>query len=290
VTKSTKLTFRTPYSALEGDLLDGACYELMEFGALGTTVEAPPLLSCFVESNESTVNRFVQFAESLGLSLQERQEVTQRNWSEQCPELWLPIQAGGIKILPVQSPDDTQAVSSDTLKIIPGLGFGTGHHPTTRMILTVLSQLKTTEALCPKSALDIGTGSGILAIAATRLFGIEVQAFDIDAAALENARDNCELNSTLDTVHLSTTPIEEMRGEYDLIIGNLYGEVLIQMAPEVSRLAAPDCTVLLSGITDLVRNLVVEAYTQDDRWTIIEEYVEDGWVCLLLKRKPCVPS
>lgn len=288
VTRCTKLTFRTPFSTLEGDLLDGVCYELMQYGALGTSVEAPPLLSCFVESNESTVNRFVQFAESLGLTLQDCEEVTQQNWSEQCPELWLPIQAGDIKILPVQSPDDTQAVSPDTLKIIPGLGFGTGHHPTTRMILTVLSQLKTTEALCPKRALDIGTGSGILAIAATRLFGIEVQAFDIDPAALENARDNCALNSTLDTVHLSTTPIEEMRGEYDLIIGNLYGEVLIQMAPEVSRLAAADCTVILSGITDLVRNLVVEAYTQDDRWTIIEEYVEDGWVCLLLKRKPCV--
>lgn len=283
MTRCTKLTFRTPYSALEGDLLDGACYELMEQGALGTTVELPPLLNCFVDSDEVTVNRFVHFAEGLGLTLQDRQEVIQQNWSEQCPELWLPIQAGNINILPVQSPDDTQAVSSDTLKIIPGLGFGTGHHPTTRMILTVLSQLETINALCPKSALDIGTGSGILAIAATKLFEIEVQAIDIDAAALNNARDNCELNSTLDTVHLSATPIEEMCGEYDLIIGNLYGEVLIQMAPEISRLAARDCTVILSGITDLVRNLVVEAYTQDGRWTITEEYVEDGWVCLLLK-------
>lgn len=283
MTRYTKLTFISPYSALEGDLIDGACYELMEQGALGTTVESSPLLSCFVDSDEVTVNRFVHFAEGLGLTLQERQEVIQQNWSEQCPELWLPIQAGNIKILPVPSPDDTQAVFSDTLKIIPGLGFGTGHHPTTRMILSVLSQLKTTGALSPGNALDIGTGSGILAIAATRLFGIDVQAFDIDPAALENARDNCELNSTLDTVHLSTTPIEEMRGEYDLIIGNLYGEVLIQMAPEISRLAARDCTLILSGITDLVRNLVVEAYTQDDRWTILEEYVEGGWVCLLLK-------
>jgi ribosomal protein L11 methyltransferase len=283
VTTCTKLTFKTPYSAIEGDLLDGACYELMEHGALGTTVEMPPLLSCFVESNELTVENFIQFAKDLGLTLQDRQEVTQQNWSEQCPELWLPIQAGDIKILPVQSPADTQAVSPDTLKIIPGLGFGTGHHPTTRMILTVLSQLKTAGNFTPTSALDIGTGSGILAIAATRLFNIEVQAFDIDPAALLNARDNCELNSTLDTVHLSTTPIEEMRGEYDLIIGNLYGEVLIQMAPEVSRLAARKCTVVLSGITDLVRNLVVEAYTQGDRWTIIEEYVEDSWVCLVLR-------
>jgi ribosomal protein L11 methyltransferase len=283
VTGCTKLTFKTPYSALEGDLLDGACYELMEQGALGTTVESPPLLSCFVDSDEVTVARFVHVAEGLGLTLQDRQEVTQQNWSEQCPELWLPIQAGDIKILPVQSPDDSQVVSPNTLKIIPGLGFGTGHHPTTRMILTVLSQLKTTNALCPKSALDIGTGSGILAIAATKLFDIEVQAIDIDAAALNNARDNCELNSALRTVHLSSTPIEAMRGEYDLIIGNLYGEVLIQMVPDVSRLAARDCTVILSGITDLVRNLVVEAYSQEGRWRIAEEYVEDGWVCLLLK-------
>ncbi len=283
MTRCTKLTFMSPYAALEGDLLDGACYELMEHGALGTSVETPPLLSCFVESNELAVSRLVRFAESLGLTLQDRQEVLQQNWSQQCTELWVPIQAGHIKVLPVQSPEDLQEVAPDTLKIIPGLGFGTGHHPTTRMILTVLSQLSTSGRYRPRSALDIGTGSGILAIAATRLFSIKVQAIDIDAAALDNARDNCELNFTLDTVHLSTTPIEELVGPFDLIIGNLYGEVLIHMVPDISRLAARDCTVILSGITDLVRNLVVEAYTQDERWTIVEEYVEDGWVCLHLE-------
>jgi ribosomal protein L11 methyltransferase len=151
------------------------------------------------------------------------------------------------------------------------------------MILTVLSRLRTTQALSSRRALDIGTGSGILAIAAAELFGVEVDAIDIDTAALVNAQDNCELNSTRNSVHLSTTPIEDLAGEYDLILGNLYGEVLIKMVPEVARLAAPGSTVILSGITDLVRNLVVDAYSQEGRLKIVEEYAEDGWVCLVLK-------
>ncbi len=283
MTRCIKLTFKTPYTALEGDLVDGACYELMEQGALGTAVEEPPLLSCFVEPNDAIVTRMIECAHGLELTLHSREEVVQQNWSEQCPDLWLPIEAGHFKILPVQSLQDTHAVAPGTIKIIPGLGFGTGHHPTTRMILTVLSRLRTTQALSSRRALDIGTGSGILAIAAAELFGVEVDAIDIDTAALVNAQDNCELNSTRNSVHLSTTPIEDLAGEYDLILGNLYGEVLIKMVPEVARLAAPGSTVILSGITDLVRNLVVDAYSQEGRLKIVEEYAEDGWVCLVLK-------
>ncbi len=284
MTACIKLIFETPYSALEGDLVDGACYELMNCGALGTSVEEAPFLSCFVASKRSDEDAIIECAENLGLVLRSREEVVEKNWSEQCPELWLPIEAGQLKILPVQSPEDTQTTPPGTLKIIPGLGFGTGHHPTTRMILTVLGNLQASRALAPRRALDIGTGSGILAIAATKLFGVDVDAIDIDAAALMNAQDNCELNSTRNTVHLSTTPLADIQGTYELIIGNLYGEVLISMARDVSRLATPHCTVILSGITDLVRNLVVEAYCDQERWTIVEEYSEDGWVCLVLTK------
>lgn len=282
MTNCIKLTFKTPYSNLEGDLLDGACYELMQEGAVGTAVETPPFLCCFVEPNEDAVARVTSYAHSMGLTLHSREDLAQQSWSDRCPELWQQIDAGGLRILPVESPEDKQAVSSSTLKIIPGLGFGTGHHPTTRMILTVLSQLHTAGTPSPKRVLDIGTGSGILAIAAAKLFGVAVDAIDIDTAALENAADNCRLNSTDRYVHLSSTPIQEVYGKYDLIVGNLYGEVLNSMEPEVARLAGSGCTLILSGITDLVRNLVVEAYTRNDRWRIAEEYCEDGWVCLVL--------
>lgn len=283
MTRSVQLIFKAPYSTLEGDQLDGTCYELMQAGALGTAVETPPLLSCFVEPNESSIARILECALLAGLTLQERREVTEENWSAGCPELWVPIQAGRLEVLPVESPDDRQVVGSNTLKIIPGLGFGTGHHPTTRMILTVLSQLHADSLVTPTRVLDVGTGSGILAIAANKLFGIDVDAIDIDASALDNARDNCILNGSREMVHLSTMPIEHLTSRYDLILGNLYGEVLVTMAPQIKRLAAPNCTILLSGITDLVRNIVVEEYTRDDLWYIVQEYSEDSWVCLILQ-------
>jgi ribosomal protein L11 methyltransferase len=151
------------------------------------------------------------------------------------------------------------------------------------MILTVLSQLHADRVLAPTRVLDVGTGSGILAIAAARLFRVVVDAIDIDTSALDNARDNCMLNSSLDTVHLSATPIEHLTGSYDLILGNLYGEVLVTMEPQMKRLAAKHCTIILSGITDLVRNIVVEEYTRDNLWHVTHEYSEDGWVCLILQ-------
>jgi ribosomal protein L11 methyltransferase len=154
------------------------------------------------------------------------------------------------------------------------------------MILSVLSDISSDPHYTSPSAIfDLGTGSGILAIAAAKLFAVPVIANDIDSHAVQNAQENSLLNRLESFITTTTTPTEAIAGQFELIIANVYGEVLIQLAPQVSRLSAPGATLILSGITELVCDSVIDAYTSSaDTWRIEQELSEGGWVCLVLKR------
>jgi ribosomal protein L11 methyltransferase len=194
------------------------------------------------------------------------------------------VDAGGLKVLPVETSEDTSATAPNTIKIIPGQGFGTGHHPTTRMILETLSERAAKLTRTDLSIFDLGTGSGILAIAAAKLFNRPVEAVDNDPYAITNAADNVALNGLSHLISPSTTPIEDLKLPFNLIVANLYGEVLVQLAPEVTRLALPGCVAIMSGITELVRDSVVETYINNHGWVLDEEKSENGWHCVTLRR------
>jgi ribosomal protein L11 methyltransferase len=211
--------------------------------------------------------------------------VLEENWTGACPDVWEPIKAGSIEVVPVQSPDDPRPTPPGAIKIIPGLGFGTGHHATTRMVLTELSNLIEANPLKKYSVLDLGTGSGILAIAAAILLNTPIEAIDNDSLALENARDNVALNNVKELVRLSTTPLDQLRGSYDLILANVYGEVLTALAPEITRVAKPGAVAILSGITEIVWDSVWLTYDHHD-WKLIKEYGEQDWMCAVIQRKP----
>jgi ribosomal protein L11 methyltransferase len=152
------------------------------------------------------------------------------------------------------------------------------------MVLTELAELVTRQKPPPvTSVLDFGTGSGILAIAAALLCKLRVDAIDIDQGAIENARDNAILNNVSHLLALSTTPIEHLSGRYDLILANVYGEVLMSLSKEVTRLALPGAIAILSGITEIVWDQVWETYSQLG-WSLVSDRSETGWVCAVLQR------
>ena len=178
---------------IDSEGLDSICSELMEAGASGTTIDTPPEIACFVESSSAAeMQRLSLIAEQLGCRVLSHEEVLEENWTASCPELWQPVAAGTLQVVPVESPTDAREVPAGAIKIIPGLGFGTGHHPTTNMLLGELSQLQPSTPFA--AVLDLGTGSGILGIAAAKLFGAPVTAIDIDPLAVANAADNVALN------------------------------------------------------------------------------------------------
>ena len=274
----------SPPPSLTNDEMDGLCSGLIEAGASGTTIEEKGTISCFVEGSAEKATEIATAAQAHGCTLLSQEPVPQENWNQQCSEVWQPVNAGTLKVIPVETLDDPSPQDPSAIKIIPGQGFGTGHHPTTRMILETLSARSALLSTRDLSIFDLGTGSGILAIAAAKLFKRPVEAVDNDAYAITNAKDNVALNGLSHLISPSTTPIENLTTPYNLILANLYGEVLVQLAPEVTRLAMPGCVALMSGITELVRDSVVDTYTERYGWVVDEERSDSGWHCVTLVR------
>jgi ribosomal protein L11 methyltransferase len=269
---------------ISNDAFDGICSELIALGALGTAVDCAPEITCYLEGDRNAVDAFTAHLPSLGCSLLSINQVVQENWTGACPDVWEPIHAGGIEVVPVESAFDPRPVPTGAIKIIPGLGFGTGHHATTRMVLTALDAFAAKRPNTPLSIIDIGTGSGILAIAAAKLFGVAIDAIDIDTAALENARDNVAINHVEHLVKLSTTPLDQINESYNLILANIYGEVLMSMAPQITKLSKWPTTAILSGMTEIVWQQVQRTYNQLG-WSVDTEYNETDWVCAVMTRQ-----
>jgi ribosomal protein L11 methyltransferase len=150
------------------------------------------------------------------------------------------------------------------------------------MIIGVLSELTRTPP--PTKVFDLGTGSGILAIAAAKLFLAPVIGVDIDPLAISNARENVALNGVESLVSVSTDPIEAIHETFPLIVANVYGEALAALSQEITRIAEPRCSLVLSGISELVCGLVLEAFCDALGWRLERELSQDGWVCLVLQR------
>lgn len=275
----------SPDPALSSDSIDDVCCTLMEAGASGTTVEADGKISCFVCGDAAEAERLASLAQAHRCTVTAQEPVKEENWNQQCSEVWQPVDTGTLKVVPVESLDDAASTDPSTIKIIPGQGFGTGHHPTTRMILETLGKRAPTLSQRDLSIFDLGTGSGILAIAAAKLFHRTVEAVDNDPYAITNAEDNVALNHLSHLIAPSTTPIENLTTPYNLILANLYGEVLVQLAPEVTRLALPGCIAIMSGITELVRDSVVDTYTENHGWVVDEEQSDSGWHCIVLTKR-----
>jgi ribosomal protein L11 methyltransferase len=161
--------------------------------------------------------------------------------------------------------------------IKPSMGFGTGHHATTRLCLGALQRLP----LRGKSAVDVGTGSGVLAIAASRLGAAPVIGIDDDANALQAADENLTLNRgaavTLTTADLrSASP-----GTFDLVTANLTGALLIEAADRLRRLARPGARLILSGFLRHEEADVVARYAGSANTDRSEE---GEWVCVSVQR------
>jgi len=214
-------------------------------------------------------------------------DVSDEDWARRSQENLQPVTVGAITITaspqpPAPSPDaqspSPQSASPLAIVIHPSMGFGTGHHATTRLCLAALQTMD----LDGREVLDVGTGSGVLAIAAVRLGAARALGIDYDADAIQSARENLVVNPaarnvSFETIDLAAAPLPAS----DVVTANLTGAMLVRAAPMLLAAVRTGGVLILSGILADERDEVAAAYP---RAPIIWERDEDGWVGLAVKK------
>jgi ribosomal protein L11 methyltransferase len=172
------------------------------------------------------------------------------------------------------------------IEIEAALAFGTGHHGSTRGCLIALDVIA--KASQPRRILDLGTGSGVLAIAASRALRRRVLASDIDRVAVKTARENARCNCVGQAIALVRADelgmrVFRERGPFDLVFANILMEPLLRFAAPLARLTAPGAYVVLSGLLPSQANAVLAAYRRQGL-LLKRRILLDGWMTLVLRR------
>jgi ribosomal protein L11 methyltransferase len=201
-------------------------------------------------------------------------DVPDEDWARRSQENLEPVTVGRITVVP-RAPASSHE-SPITLTILPSMGFGTGHHATTRLCLEALQRLD----LTGRTLVDVGTGSGILAIAADRLGAAKAIGIDVDPDALQAARDNLAENPAASGVEFRLADVADARlPRADIVTANLTGALLVRSAGALMDATAAGGQIVLSGILAEERDEVVRAF---NRGTITWEKHEAEWIGLLV--------
>ncbi|MES0096131.1 50S ribosomal protein L11 methyltransferase [Mesorhizobium sp. M0019] len=223
-----------------------------------------------------------------GLSLSKpiaREALPDIDWVARSLEGLKPVRAGRFF---VHGAHDRRKRHSGELaiEIEAGLAFGTGHHGTTAGCLEMLEQVIRREH--PRNALDLGTGSAVLAIAAARLAHVPVLATDIDPVAVKVAGANARLNQVKGLIETVAAPgfhhpIFAARAPFDLIVANILARPLMRLAPQMAGHIAIGGSIVLSGILERQRDAVIAAYV-GQKFRHVRTLHREGWVTIHLKR------
>jgi ribosomal protein L11 methyltransferase len=169
------------------------------------------------------------------------------------------------------------------VELDPGMAFGTGTHPSTSMCLNMIDELE--RRLAPAGdlrLLDVGTGSGILAIAAAKLGFTDIVGIDVDQVAVRVAQKNAALNGSADSISFSNTPLRELQGEYPVVVANILPHVLIYLKDHLTPRVAPGGFLILSGILITKAPEVVTAFSSELQF--FKELQQQEWSCLVFQK------
>lgn len=248
--------------------------------------EDDALLKCYIKSNRwssamldevcRTVNRMARPSSSTLPQVTAR-IIESSDWNREWEKTIKPIPVTDRIVIKPSWHEYDAAPRQIIVTIDPKMSFGTGYHETTRLVLKLME--KYLEPDC--SLLDVGTGTGILAIAGVKLGAASAVAVDIDEWSYDNAVENCGLNHVENRVHvilgeLSSIPPQQ----FNMIVANIQLNVIAQMLQEMKMRLAPDGLVILSGLLASDREQVVSSLL-DCNLELREELTENEWLALV---------
>ena len=185
-----------------------------------------------------------------------------------------PVRVGRLLLVPAGSPAPSGAIA-----LTDGVAFGTGLHPTTALCLEALDDIP--DNALPDSVLDIGCGSGVLALAALAKGVPEATGIDIDPGAIQVAAENARLNNLEDRLHLVSGTAESVTGTWPLVFANILAAPLMEMAPVVVRRVAHEGRLVLSGIPGSAASEVERTY-RNLGMRPIRSMSRAGWTAVVL--------
>lgn len=234
-----------------------------------------------IDEIKEAINQLLLYNIDIGRNDVSVSEVNEEDWATAWKKYYKPVKISShITITPTWEEYKKVHDNELVIELDPGMAFGTGTHPTTVLCVQSLERhLKKGQTV-----IDVGTGSGVLSIAAAKLGAARVDALDLDEVAVESAKMNVQLNHVEDVVTVrQNNLLEKMNQSPDLIVANILAEVIVKMSDDAFNLLKPGGKIITSGIIQTKRELVKESLQTSG--FVIDEVIEmEDWLAIVAKK------
>ncbi len=217
--------------------------------------------------------------------------IGEEDWANNWKEHFKPSRIGTRLVIKPTWEEFAAEAEDIIIELDPGMAFGTGTHPTTRLCLETLERYffreppyENRQPDPPTDILDVGTGSGVLAIAAAKLGASRVIGIDIDPGAVEIAHANLVLNRIDKEVRVTSEPLAEVEGDFDIVVANILAEELVRLGGELFSRVRASGLLILSGILTEKEDLVITGFSPYPL-TLMEITRDAEWSCLAYRRE-----
>jgi ribosomal protein L11 methyltransferase len=233
-----------------------------------------------IDEIKESINGLLAYDIDLGSNKVQIAEVHEEEWATAWKKYYKPVKvSSSITITPTW--EKYEASEDETIiELDPGMAFGTGTHPTTVLCIQALDKV----IQGGEKVVDVGTGSGVLSIAAAKLGAQRTLALDLDYVAVESAEQNVALNQVDNTVTVKQNNLlEGIEGPFDIVVANILAEVIVRFVQDAAAVLKPNGIYITSGIIKRKKQEVKDALTSGG--FVIEEIVEmDDWVAIIAKK------
>lgn len=235
-----------------------------------------------VDEIKQSINNLLLYDIDLGRNQITISEINEEEWATAWKKYYKPVKVTGrLTVTPTWEDYQPAGNGEQVIELDPGMAFGTGTHPTTILCIEALERYMPANA----KVLDVGTGTGVLAISAAKLGAREVLAVDLDHVAVQSAKINVKLNKVQDIVSVKQNNLaDNIRGGYNVVVANLLAEIVIRMAGGAAEVLLPGGILIASGIINNKKDEVRQVL-EESGLRVIHEAEREDWVALIAKKE-----